>query len=105
MYLVIHGFKKTVTTAGTAERLTDNDFKVDAVCIQALAANTNDAYIGDNQVDKDLKNGHCLDARESITFTAKDLGMADAKISLRDIWVDVDTSSEGVVATYFIRAD
>jgi len=92
--------KKTVTTAGTAERLTDLDILTPSVIIQAADDNTNGAFVGDSQVDKTLFNGVELNARESVTFNAVDPKSGKGLISLRDIWIDVDTSLDEVIACY-----
>jgi len=92
--------KKTVAATGTAERLTDADLFSPSVIIQAFDDNTNGVHIGDSQVDKTLFNGTELDARESVTFSLINVGSGVELISLRDIWIDVDTNSDGVTATY-----
>jgi len=92
--------KKTVTTAGTAERLTEANIMTPSVIIQAADDNTDGVFVGDNQVDKTLFNGIELNARESVTFSAVDPKSGKGLISLRDIWIDVDTSSDEVIACY-----
>ena len=57
-------------------------------------------FVGDNQVDKTLFTGIELNKRESVTFSAHDPQSCRGLISLRDIWIDVDTSSDEAVACY-----
>jgi hypothetical protein len=61
-------------------------------------------YVGDDQVSS-TSYGIALSAGESIEISNDDLGWADAKISLKDIWLDVGTSTEGVSAMYAERID
>lgn len=98
MYLKPHSFRKTVSSAGTRERLTTSDIRVISVTIQAIQANTNDVYAGDDQVSS--SKGIELDSTDSITLDAKNYGMGQATISLKDIWLDVDTGGEGVNVLY-----
>ncbi len=93
---------KTVTTAGTAERLMPNNKVVSAVNIQALGDNTNNIYIGDSSVSS-TSFGIELDALDTVTISAETLGMANVKINLADIWIDVDTGTEGVAALWLER--
>lgn len=101
MRLKPKAFRKTITTAGTRERLTTADRSIPAVVIQALTANTGIVYVGDSEVS--ATNGLELSAGDSITLENDDLGNADAKISLKDIWLDVSISTDGVVAFYLER--
>ena len=89
-------FKKTVAASGTAERLTTSNLAVVYVSIQAFDDNTNGIFIGDSQVDKTLFNGIELNGREAVTFGAIQPGMGMDLISLKDIWIDADTTSDGV---------
>jgi len=83
--------------------LTEANIMTPSVIIQAADDNTNGAFVGDNQVDKTLFNGIELNARESVTFSAVDPKSGKGLISLRDIWIDVDTSSDEVVACYLME--
>ena len=101
MPLKPHTFTKTVSAAGTKERLTTQEINVPAVLIQGISTNTGDVYIGDNQVSS--TNGIEVDARDGIVISAKALGWADENISLKDIWIDVDTNGEGVNVLFLGR--
>jgi hypothetical protein len=103
MYLKIRHLTKTVTTAGTRERLTTSDLKVPAVLIQAEVSNTGQVYVGDNQVSSS-SCGIELDSGDSITLSAASMGWANGQISLKDIWLDVEVSTDGVWCTYLERA-
>lgn len=96
--------KKTISSAGTAERLTTANIFTPSVIIQAADDNTNGMFVGDNQVDKDLFNGIELNARESVTFSLINVGSGTELISLRDIWIDSDTAStDAVIACYLME--
>ena len=102
MKLKLFGSRKIVTTATTAERLTDQEIYVPAVSIQAESDNTADIFVGDKNVS--LTNAaFVLDARDLITITAQTFGWANANISLRDIWIDTDSSGDGVFWAYLER--
>ena len=75
---------KSVTTAGTAETLAASTSVV-SVTIKALAANTNNVYVGSASVDS--TNGYVLDAGEAVSMDIDNLA---------DIYLDVDTNGEGV---------
>ena len=102
MYITPTCFLKTVTTAGMQERLSQNRIKVSSVIIQAEPTNTNYVYVGDSQVSS-TNHGVVLAAGDLITFSAQVLGMGYALISLWDIWLDVDTSTEGVSCMYLVE--
>lgn len=95
-------FLKTVAVAGTQERLTTNNLKVSAVMIQAEPTNTNYVYVGDSTVSS-TNYGIVLAAGDLITLNAQLLGMGYALISLKDIWLDVDTNTEGVSCIYLVE--
>jgi hypothetical protein len=92
---------KTVTTAGARERLTVANIDVASVVIQAKPGNTDNVYVGDNQVSS--STGVALAAGDSIAMDNDDFGSGDAKISLDDIWLDVAVNGEGVNALYLER--
>jgi len=104
MALKPHCFMKAVTTAGTAERLTTSNIVVPSVQIQAevASANTGDVYIGDSAVSA-TNYGLCLSSGDVQTFNAEQLGWGKAQISLKDIWLDVSVSTEGVSCLYLER--
>jgi len=102
--LKIRHLKKVVTAAATRERLTTADLKVAAVMIQSEVSNTGQVYVGDNQVSA-TSCGVELDSGDSIIFEAATFGMADALISMSDIWLDVETSGDGVWCMYFEREE
>ncbi len=104
MYFRPVGLKKTVTTAGTQERLSASEKKVRAVTIQALPGNSGKVYIGDNQVSS-TNYGVSLDFGMDYTLSAEIMGDAAGFISLKDIWIDVDTSTEGVTYLYLEREE
>lgn len=100
----IRHFMKAVTAAGTRERLTSSEMDAPAVMIQAESTNTGKIYVGDNQVSS-TSYGADLAASDSVTFRAEDLGMANVKISLDDIWLDTSVSTDGVSVIYLERIE
>ncbi len=88
-------FKKTITAAGTRERLTTSNLTVHQVVIQGIKGNTNDMYVGDSSVSA-TNPGITLDARDSTSFG----GGGDTSIPLKEIWLDADTNGEGVNVFY-----
>ena len=98
----IRHFMSAVTTAGTRERLTTSNLKVASAMIKAEASNTGIVYIGDDQVSA-TDYGVDLSAGDTIELTSDDLGWADAKILLNNVWLDVSVSTDGVSVTYFER--
>ena len=80
--------EKTVAAAGTAEPLVGAIQRVKSVVIIAKRGNTNQVYVGGSDVASTTNDG--LGAGESITIQA--VGWLD----LADIYLDADTSAEGV---------
>ena len=85
---VILAGEKTVAAAGTAETLVAATKRAKAVTIIAKAGNTGQVYVGGSDVASTTNDG--LDAGESITIEA--VGWLD----LVGIYLDVDTSGEGI---------
>lgn len=81
----VYNGQKAVTTAGTAEALGSSTTLTAGVTVKALAANTNNVYVGDSSVDS--SNGYVLDAGESVFIEVDDLAK---------VFIDVDTNGEGV---------
>ena len=102
MYLKPRAF--LVTNAAAATRLTTLNIKVASVIIQAERSNTGYVYIGDNQVSA-TNYGVDLASGDSITLSAKELGWADAKISLKDIWHFSSVSGDGVSCMFLDETD
>ena len=98
----VRHFKSIVTTAGTRERLTDSNLIVPSIMFQAEVSNTGKVYIGDNQVSA-TSTGVELDGGDSFVLSAIDLGWSSGNISLRDIWIDVETGTDGVWCLYLER--
>ena len=69
--------------------------------ISAERSNTGFIYVGDGQVSSTYY-GIDLDAADSITFTAVDLGIPGF-ISLSDIWIDCSVSGDGVSVMFLRR--
>jgi len=102
MYSKIQCFLVTNTAAAT--RLTTSDIKVPAVAISAERSNTGVVYIGDNAVSTS-NYGADLGAGDTLIINAEELGMANAPISLKDIWHLSSVSGDGVSVMHLERAN
>lgn len=102
MYFKPHSFIVTNTAAVT--RLTTSDIKVSAVVISAERSNTGVVYIGDSALSTS-NYGVDLGAGDSVIIDAQELGMANAYISLKDIWHLSSASGDGVAVLYLQRAE
>ena len=79
--------QKSVTTAGTAVRLADNQ-PCAAVMVKALQTNTGYMYIGnDGAGDVTSANGYQLDANDSVYLEVDNLSQ---------LWVDCSVNGESV---------
>ena len=82
---VVSHNKKVVASAGTQEALAGSTVLKHSVTIKALAANTNNVYVGSSTVS--AANGYVLDAGETLTLQITNLDL---------VYIDVDTNGEGV---------
>lgn len=98
----VRHFMSTVAATGTRERMTNSNLKVASIMIKAETSNTGIVYVGDDQVSSSTY-GIDLSAGDTVELTSDDLGWADAKILLREVWLDVSVSGDGVSVTYFER--
>ena len=102
MKLIPKHFRKTVTIAGTRERLTASAFKTPMVDFQAESTNTGRIYIGHNQVS----STDCmadLGAGDSLSLIASNYGDATAVWDLSEFWIDSSISTDGVFVGYAER--
>lgn len=95
--MAVNSVVKTVTTAGTAERISATSILVSTVTFRAIKGNTNDVYIGDSSVANTYPD---LDANQTITFEAPTIAGNVEGIDLKNVWVDADTNGEGVDVWY-----
>jgi hypothetical protein len=86
---VLKGGKKTVTTAGTAERISTTQSGVTSIVIRAETTNTGQIFVGDADVASTDNAG--LDAGESLSMP-----LWLSPISLTNIWIDASMSTDGV---------
>lgn len=80
--------QKTITAAGTAERLSTGQVVNGSVMVKALPANTGNIYVGNVSGDVASSNGMVLEPGDVIIFNH----VGD----LREIWIDSAVNSEGV---------
>lgn len=81
----IKSVRKTVTTSGTAEALSDTEDVWEGVVIKALDDNQGNVYLGGSDVDS--TNGFPLSAGQALPFDFDDLSQ---------VYIDVDNDGEGV---------
>lgn len=95
----IESFRKNVTAAGTREPLWTGSLKtvrVEAVTIRACHTNTGLVYVGDNRVTSTTFS-YALTPGETINIALNaEEWMKGASINLIKLYIDVDTSGEGV---------
>ena len=80
--------QKTITAAGTAERLSTGQVVNGSVMVKALPANTGNIYVGNVAGDVASTNGMILEPGDVVIFNH--IG------DLREIWIDSAVNSEGV---------
>jgi len=85
---------KTISAAGTAERLHSDLPCNGPLLVKALHDNAGDVYIGNVNGDVSSTNGMRLDAGDEVYFSMVH--------NLRELWVDVGTNDDGV-AFMFLR--
>lgn len=98
--LATYGLSVTVTTAGTAVRISSTDLVVRSLAIQAKAANTGVIYVGGSDVLNSSKNGVALTAGSSFGFLPSGESKTSVYYNLKNIWIDSSVNSEGVSVTY-----
>lgn len=85
---MIYSGQKTVTAAGTAERLSSGLVVNGPLMVKAKPANSGNIYIGNVSGDVEASNGMILEPGEVIIFNH----VGD----LREIWIDAAVNGEGV---------
>jgi hypothetical protein len=80
--------QKTVTTAGTAERLPTGKIANASLMVKALPANIGNTFIGNVSGDVASGNGMVLESGDSIVFAMV--------TDLCELWVDSAVNGEGV---------
>lgn len=80
--------EKTVSATGTAEALAASSQRVKALLVVAKPGNTGNVYLGGSDVATTTNDG--LIPGESLSLPAL------SWLDLADIYIDVDTSGEGV---------
>lgn len=92
---MVYSGSKTVTAAGTRERLATERTPAAWILFQPLDANQAAVFIGGSTVSATV--GNILDTGGSITFPPiGDIMMYD----LHEIWIDASTNGEGAQFNY-----
>ena len=89
--MVLKTASRTVTAAGTAERLNTGMMLVWSAVVRAKTGNTGHVYVGDASVSS---SGPGIDAGDAIDLRG------DPYLNLFDVFVDADTDGEGVDIWY-----
>jgi hypothetical protein len=96
--------QRAVTLAGTPEQIYEGiPLEVVVINIRAEADNTGNIYITTNtNRDSASSEGDILQPGENIEYDVRELGF-DAFLDLSQIWIDADTSGDGVSYSAFKR--
>ena len=89
--MALKSFIKSVTSGGTAERVSSSDLLVRWAQVRARAGNVGDVFIGDATVSS---SDPALAAGDSLILRG------DPFINLFDIFVDAATDGEGIDVWY-----
>jgi hypothetical protein len=92
---------KVISTAGVAERLTATSTLAKWVDIQADFSNTDSVFIGGVHVDGSLTPAVGIEIFAGTTYSLQKLLQKDGPIDLKDIWLDVSVSGEGIGVNYW----
>lgn len=93
----------TVTTAGTAVRMSSTDLHVKKLVVRPAAANTGNIFLG-NDGAGDVALGTGLEfepADPALVIGDLEIGGKDDTFNLKDIWVDSSVSGEKLSYIYF----
>ncbi len=99
--MALHTLNKSVTTAGTRVALASSRTLASWATVQAKQANAGAVYIGDVTVTNGSGAviGHRLDNMASKQLDQPSSGYLD----LSQVYIDADTSGDGVSVTYALR--
>jgi len=78
---------KDITSAGTPERITDQDIKTAQILFQAKPANTGYIYIGFDENMSSTRYGACLSAESIVVIPIN---------NLNKVWIDSSVNGEGL---------
>ena len=97
MAVPLDSLVKTVSAAGTAERLTTSNIYVTGATITGIPGNTGNLFAGGSDVDNTKVP---IDASETVAVPAPVAHGGVVQFNLRDIWIDVGVSGEGAHVFY-----
>jgi large exoprotein involved in heme utilization and adhesion len=92
---------ETVDSAGTAQAVVTSEVMTHSVEVSALDANTGDIYVGGSNVSSTNTIG--LSAGETVTITAPTTDKGPEMLDLSTVFIDADTSTEGVSLMYLAK--
>jgi hypothetical protein len=82
---------KTITAAGTAEQITEDDTPIQTVRIKAIRTNTDDIYFSFSEAHANSTSGDRLAPNEAVSINID---------NLNKIWLDAAVNGEGVTYSY-----
>ncbi len=93
----------TVTTAGTAVRVSSSDLHVKKIIVRPAAANTGNIFLGnDGAGDVALGTGLEMEpADPALVIGDLEIAGKDDTINLKDLWVDSSVNGEKLSVLYF----
>ena len=91
---------KTITAAGTPERISTTDIFCTSVLIEAATANTGNMYVATTEALASSVNRHVLAATDTLAAQIDRWADLDQVINLKDLWFDGATTGERLVVTY-----
>lgn len=100
-------FAKSISAAGTAERLIASSTITAEAVIQAHPDNAGNIFIGGSDVDS--SNGYILEPGDSFSIASlRHLHIGDVEddpqIDLTDVWIDSAQNNDGVRVAYIERS-
>jgi hypothetical protein len=99
---MIRSGRKTVTTAGTAERLAAASTPADWLLIQAEANNTGEVVLGDSLVVAAEATRQGLQLNPAISVELMPI-LIRGPLDLTDLWLDVSVNTDGTHFIYMER--
>lgn len=99
---MLYTMTKTVTAAGTRERLTATSTPVAWVMFSPIPTNTNPLFVGDSNVSSTrgtVVPKYSATAQNAVMFPP--CGGVPNCYNLNQIYIDATTNGEGVMVTYF----
>ena len=89
-----------LAAANTPQRLTTADVFVREVLIEAHHANKKRMFISSTEALAGTTNRHSLKSDQSFVLNAQRYGGLDARINLKEIWINGESADDLLVVSY-----